>query len=340
MNEVSLLGIDLAKNVFQIHGIDRSGKVVLRKKLNRKQLITFVANIPKCTIAMEACGGSHYWARKFRDMGHEVKQIPPQFVKPFVKSNKNDANDAEGIVEAALRPNMRLVAVKSIEQQDALCLHRVRERLVRGRTALANEIRGLLHEYGIVIAQGIGKLRSQLPEIIELSNTALTDEGRELFRRLYEELCSFNERLKTYEKKIEDQSKASPACQKIMKIPGVGPMTATAVVASVGDAKLFSGGRQMSAWLGLVPRQHSSGGKEKLLGISKRGDSYLRKLLIHGARSILLLIERKGAEEKTMKWLKDLVDRRGSNKAAVALANKNVRIIWKLLTTDEVYMAV
>ena len=337
MKEISLLGIDLAKSVFQIHGVNKAGGVVVRKKLSRNQLILFAANLPRCIVAMEACGGSHYWARKLEEMGHEVKQIPPQFVKPFVKSNKNDANDAEAIVEAAMRPNMRFVATKSIAQQDALCVHRVRERLVRGRTALANEIRGLLHEYGVVVPQGIGKLRTMLPALIEQGEVNLSAEGCDLFHRLYEELSSFDERLKIYESKISAQAKESLPCQKIMKIPGVGPMTATAIVASVGNAHLFDNGRQMSAWLGLVPRQHSSGGKDKLLGISKRGDSYLRKLLIHGARSALLLVENTGGDERTKKWLKELVERRGSNKAAVALANKNVRVIWKLLTTDEEY---
>lgn len=337
MKEISVLGIDLAKNIFQLHGVNQNGKAVLKKKLNRQQLVLFIANLPKCIIAMEACGGSHYWGRKFQAMGHEVKLISPQFVKPFVKSNKNDAHDAEAIVEATMRPSMRFVAIKSIPQQDALCLHRVRERLVSARTSLANEIRGLLHEYGVVIPQGIHNLRETLPEIIEQDESTLSDLGRELFNGLYEELCAHDERIERYSKKIEAQAKSSDACQKIMKVPGVGPITATAIVASVGDANLFKDGRQLSAWLGLVPRQNSSGGKEKLLGISKRGDSYLRKLLIHGARAVLFKIKTSTDEGHKTRWLKELIERRGFNKACVALANKNARVIWKLLATDEVY---
>ena len=337
MKEVSVLGIDLAKSVFQLHGSDLNGKTVLKRKLNRQQLIVFLANLPKCIVAMEACGGSHFWARKFREMGHDVKLISPQFVKPFVKSNKNDANDAEAIVEAAMRPNMRFVAIKTTEQQDSLCLHRVRERLVRSRTALVNEMRGLLNEYGLIIPQGIEKLRTQFSDIIEDAENSLTSQSRDLFNGLYEELCSHDEKIANYETKIKFQSKQSESCQKIMKIPGVGPITATAMVASIGNANLFDNGRQMSAWLGLVPRQSSSGGKEKLLGISKRGDSYLRKLLIHGARSVLLKVKVNKDESERTKWLKELIERRGFNRACVALANKNSRVIWKLLTSEENY---
>lgn len=337
MKEINVLGIDLAKNIFQLHGTDCSGVTVLRKKLSRKELVLFIANLPKCTIAMEACGGSHFWGRKFREMGHDIKLISPQFVKPFVKSNKNDAHDAEAIVEAAIRPNMRFVAVKTVEQQDALCLHRVRDRLIKGRTALINEIRGLLHEYGVVIPQGAQNLRGRLPEIIELSESQLSDQARVLFTGLYEELCNCDEKVTLLDKKIQAQAKASESCQKIMKIPGVGPLTATAIVASVGNASLFENGRQMSAWLGLVPRQHSSGGKNQLLGISKRGDCYVRKLLVHGARSVLKLVEKSTKDDQKTRWLKQLLERRGHNRACVALANKNVRVIWKLLVTDEVY---
>ena len=338
MTEVTVLGIDLAKNIFQLHGVDGNGRIVLRKKLNRKQLVLFVANLPRCMIAIEACGGSHFWGRKFREMGHDIRVISPQFVKPFVKSNKNDVHDAEAIVEAALRPSMRFVALKSVEQQDALCLHRVRERLIKGRTALINEVRGLLHEYGVVIPKGAGHLKSRMPEIIELSENQLSPEIRELFAHLYKELCSYEERINFYDKKIHMQAKATESCQKIMKIPGVGPLTATAIVASIGNANLFKNGRQMSAWLGLVPRQNSSGGKTQLLGISKRGDSYVRKLLIHGARSVLIKNSMK--EDKRTKWAKQLLERRGHNRACVALANKNARVIWKLLATNEHYRAV
>ena len=335
--EISVLGIDLAKNVFQVHGVNHQGQGVFKKTLSRKGRILYVANLPPCMIAMEACGGSHYWGRKFTEMGHKVKLISPQFVKPFVKSNKNDANDAEAIVEAAVRPNMRFVAVKTVAQQDALCIHRVRERLVRGRTALINEIRGLLHEYGVVIPKGAWNMRTHLPAIIENSENHLSVQTKRLFQSLYEELCGFDDRAIFYEKQISLQAKASEDCQKIMKIPGIGPITATAIVATVGNANLFKNGRQMSAWLGLVPRQNSSGGKTQLLGISKRGDSYVRKLLIHGARSALLTVENSTKTDPRTLWLKEILKRRGHNRTCVALANKNARIIWKLLSTDEDY---
>jgi transposase len=339
MKEISVLGIDLAKNIFQLHGVSSDGHAILKKRLNRKQLIIFVSNLPKCVIAMEACGGSHYWARKFTEMGHEVRLISPQFVKPFVKSNKNDANDAEAIVEAVLRPSMRFVAVKTIAQQESLCVHRVCERLIGSRTALINEIRGLLNEFGILIPQGASHVRRLLPEIIELNESQLSQRARELFSNLYAELCSLDERIEVYDKKIKAEARSSELCQKVMQIPGVGPKTATAIVSSVGDANLFENGRQLSAWLGLVPRQKSSGGKSQLLGISKRGDSYVRKLLIHGARSVLRTLEASASEDPRTKWLKELLARRGYNRACVALANKNARVIWKLMTTDEVYRA-
>ncbi len=337
--EISVLGIDLAKNVFQVHGVNQQGQGVFKKTLSRKALILYVANLPPCMIAMEACGGSHYWGRKFTEMVHTDKLISPQFVKPFVKSNKNDANDAEAIVEAAVRPNMRFVAVKTVAQQDALCIHRVRERLVRGRTALINEIRGLLHEYGVVIPKGAYNMRTHLPAIIENAENHLSVQTKRLFQSLYEELCGFDDRAIFYEKQINLQAKASEDCQKIMKIPGIGPITATAIVATVGNANLFKNGRQMSAWLGLVPRQNSSGGKTQLLGISKRGDSYVRKLLIHGARSALLTVENSTKTDPRTLWLKEILKRRGHNRTCVALANKNARIIWKLLSTDEDYRA-
>jgi transposase len=227
--------------------------------------------------------------------------------------------------------------VKTTQQQEALCVHRVSERLIGARTALINEIRGLLNEFGIAIPQGAHHVRSQLPEIIELSEGQLSDRGRELFFNLYEELCALDERVDLYDKKIKAEAKSSEICQKVMQIPGVGPKTATAIVALVGNAKLFENGRQMSAWLGLVPRQNSSGGKSQLLGISKRGDSYVRKLLIHGARSVLRTLEGSTSEDPKTKWLKELLARRGHNRACVALANKNVRVIWKLMATEEIY---
>lgn len=332
MERVTTLGIDLAKSVFQLHGVDEKGRKVFSKKLTRKQLAPFIANLPKCTIAMEACGSAHFWARKFQKVGHEVKLISPQFVKPFLKSNKNDANDAEAIVEAALRPSMRFVAVKTVEQQDALCLHRVRERLVCSRTALINEIRGLLGEYGITVAKGPQRLRKQIAEIIEDENDELSPKARKLFDRLRCELCDFDEKIAEMDQEIHQLAKADDAAKRLMTIPGIGPITASAIAASVGNASMFKNGRQMSGWLGLVPRQHSSGGKTKLGGISKRGDRYLRKLLIHGARSVVIRIEKRN--DSQAKWIKHLVARRGMNRACVALANKNARIAWALIRSE------
>jgi transposase len=332
---ITVLGVDLAKNVFQLHGVDASGKVIVRKKLTRAKLIEFVMNLPSCLIGMEACASSHYWARKFQQAGHEVKLISPQFVKPYVKSNKTDRNDAEAICEAVTRPNMRFVAIKNIEQQDIQAIHRIRSGHVQRRTALANQIRGLLGEYGIIVPQGIKKLKKDLPLILEEAENGLSDLARELFADLYEQLKEVDKQVKKYDAKLEQLSGHSEVCQRLIQIPGVGAITATAIAASVGDTKIFKNGREMAAWLGLVPRQYSSGGKSLLLGISKRGDSYLRTLLIHGARSVIRRVNK--AENSQNTWLSNLIERRGHNKASVALANKNARVIWALMAKGTAY---
>ena len=333
---LSLLAIDLAKSVFQLHGVDPSGNVVLQKRLSRERLIEFIANLPSCTIAMEACGGANYWGREFEKLGHSVRLISPQFVKPYVKTNKNDSADAAAIAEAASRPHMRFVPVKKIEQQDIQGLHRVRERLVKSRTALVNEIRGLLGEYGIVLPTTVRKLRALLPAILDQSQE-MTSMSRDLFSTLLEELSELDQRIARLEERIEAIYQCHPACQRLSKIPGVGPMTATALLAAVSDPQSFKNGRQFAAWLGLVPKQHSSGGKERLFGISKRGDVYLRKLLIHGARSTVWRV--KGKTDSRSLWLQSLIERRGVNRAAVALANKNARIIWTLLAKETSFVA-
>lgn len=335
MKELSMLGIDLAKNVFQLHGTDKKGHEVLKKKLNRSKLAEFVANLPCCMIGMEACGGAHHWARKFTGFGQEVRLISPQFVKPYVKSNKNDQTDAEAIVEAMSRPNMRFVPIKGVWHQDVQGLHRVRERLMKNRTALSNEIRGLLQEYGIVVVQGIGRLKKELAWIIEDRTNELSPMGRELFEKLVEELKEVEKRIAYYDQKIEEIYRSNEVCQRISKIEGVGPITATAMVAAISDAKAFKNGRQVSAWLGLVPRQNSSGGKTVLLGISKRGDRYLRSLLVHGARAVLKTVSNK--KDRRSRWLIEKKKTRGYNRACVALANKNARIIWALMSSGEQY---
>ena len=335
---ITTMGIDLAKNVFQIHGVDENGKVLVRKKLPRSKLMEFIANTPVCLIGVEACGGSHYWVRQFKKHGHKVKMMPPQYVKPFVKTNKNDLNDAEAICEAVQRPNMHFVSEKSIEHQDIQSVHRIRQRLVRARTALANEMRGLLSEYGIILGQGIKVLRKRLPEILEEETLGdLTVLTREIFFKIYEEFCELDERVKFFDQKIEQIFRSNEACKRLAQIEGVGPLIATAAIATIGNPHHFKNGRQCAAWLGLVPRQSSSGGKTILLGISKRGDSYLRSLLVHGGRAVVAWLKDK--KDPRSNWIREKEKTRGKNKTAVAVANKNARIIWKMLKTGENYRA-
>lgn len=332
--KITTIGLDLAKDVFQIHAVDEYGKVVQKKKLKRKEMPTYFANLEPCLIGMEACGSSHFWARKLQSMGHTVKLMAPQFVKPYVKTNKNDAADAEAICEAVTRPNMRFVAVKSSHQQTILCLHRARRLLVTAKTAQANQIRGLLAEFGIVFPQGIKTLRSRLPDILEDAENELTLEMRELITNMDERLKDMIEDVEGLDLKIKLSNERNEMIVELMKIPGIGPLTASAMVATIGDFKEFKSGRELAAYLGVVPRQHSSGGKQNLLGISKRGDGYLRTLLIHGARAVIRFAETR--QEKN-DWLVRLIGRRNKNIAAVSLANKNIRIIWAMMTRGEAF---
>jgi len=334
--DITTLGIDLAKNVFQLHGVDKAGNVMLRKRITRAKLSEFMVNLPDCLIGMEACGSAYYWARKFRSMGHTVKLMAPQFVKPYIKSNKNDVNDAAGICEAVSRPSMRFVPIKNIEQQDLQSLHRVRSQLVKQRTAQANQIRGLLSEYGIIISKGISHVSRTLPSILEDAENTLTMLTREIFSDLYKKFKSLKNTVDDYTKKIEQIAKDDKRCQRLSKIEGVGPLTATAIIAAVGNASVFKNGRELAAWLGLVPRQHSSGNRTQLLGISKKGNTYIRTLLIHGGRSVVSVCDKKS--DARSRWIKDKKERCGINKTAVAVANKNARIIWALLTSGEDYV--
>lgn len=329
--QVKVLGIDIAKRVFQLHGINEKGRAILKKRISREQLSTFIANLPPCLIGMEACGGANYWARKFKAYGHEVKLMNPHFVKPYVKTNKNDAADAEAICEAVTRPNMRFVSPKSLEQQDIQALHRYRQRLVKQRTALVNQIRGLLTEYGFVVPQGINMLRVKLPQILEDQNYEFSALSREIFNQLYQELILADGQVKSLDKKITLLCREIENCQRIMKIEGIGPLTASALISAIGNVNIFKNGRHLAAWLGLVPRQHSSGNKQVLLGISKRGDKYLRTLLIHGARAFISFTKNRSI------WLENLIKRCGKQKAYVALANKNARIVWALLAKQVDY---
>lgn len=334
MKDIKVLGIDLAKNVFQLHGTTGKGKCVLRKRLSREKLITFVANLDPCIIGIEACMGSHYWGRVFQNMGHTVKIMSPRFVKPYVMSNKNDRNDARGIAEAVTRPDMKFVAIKNIEQQDVLLLHRARELVMKQRTAQANQIRGLLMEYGIIVPQGICNIKKLL-EVLDKNEDKLSTRSLTIFIQLYEQFKEYNERITIYDKQIEQIVEQDVVCKEIMKIEGIGPITASAITATVGDAKTFKNGREMAAWLGLVPKQNSSGNKIRLSGISKRGDCYVRKLLVHGARSVVNVCEKK--IDRKNEWVADKKLRRGYNKASVALANKNARVIWAIMATGECY---
>lgn len=335
--KVTTVGIDLAKNVFQVHGVDLRGKAAVRKRLRRTQVAVYFAQLPPCLIGMEACGGAHYWARKLEAQGHTVKLMAPQFVKPYVKANKTDAADAEAICEAVSRPTMRFVPIKNAEQQAILSVHRARQGFVRARTAQANQIRGLLSEYGITLPQGISHVANRLPSIIEDAENDLPGLFRDLLQRLVAHLKELNHQVQELEEQIDSWHRADEASQKLAKIPGIGPLTASALTASIGDAKSFKNGRELAAWLGLVPRQHSSGGKPVLLGISKRGDAYLRTLMIHGARSAVRVAKRKSTP--TDRWSTGLLDRRHMNVAAVARANKNARIVWALLAHGRDYNA-
>jgi transposase len=333
--KIVTIGLDLAKHIFQIHGVDAEGRPLLRRRLRRTQVTGFFANVPPCVVGMEACCGAHYGGRVIGRFGHTVRLIAPQFVKPYVKSNKNDANDAEAICEAVSRPQMRFVPAKSVEQQDIQAMHRVRSRLVGSRTQLANQIRGLLTEYGIILPQHISQLRRGLPLILEDGTNELTVFSRRLFASLYEELLSLEEKIEAIDEQIGTVYQASEPCQRIAAVEGIGPLIATALVAALSDGKTFKNGRQFAAWLGLVPRQHSSGGKARLLGISKRGDPYLRTILIHGARSVVYRASQK--TDRRSLWIADKQRRLGTSKACVAVANKNARIVWSLIARAEVY---
>ena len=335
--KITTVGIDLAKNVIQVHGVDKRGKTVLKKSLKRMQVLPFFANLPMYLIGMEACGSAHHWARKLQTLGHIVKLMAPQFVKPYVKTNKNDAADAEAICEAVTRPTMRFVPIKNGDQQAVLALHRARQSFVKARTAQANQIRGLLTEYGIVIPQGISHIATHLPDILEDGENGLPGVFRQLIDRLDLHLKELDHQIRELEIQIQAWHRANEDSRKLAQIPGIGPITASALVASIGDAKHFADGRQLAAWLGLVPRQHSSGGKQTLLGISKRGDTYLRTLLIHGARAVIRVAERK--TDHVASWLAGLMGRRNKNVAAVALTNKNARVVWALLAQDREYKA-
>jgi transposase len=331
---ITTIGLDLAKNVFQVHGVDEQGKTVLKKQLKRSQLLPFFANLAPCLIGMEACAAAHHWTRKLVSLGHDAKLMAPQFVKPYVKSNKNDARDAEAICEAVSRPNMRFVPIKTPAQQAVLSLHRARQGFIKARTAQANQLRGLLGEFGIAIPQGIRQLPTHVPDILEDADNGLPGVMRALVQRLWEHFQELDRQVGELDREIRRLQREDQASRRLAEIPGIGFLSASALAATIGDAKAFANGRQLAAWLGLVPRQHSSGGKEMLMGMSKRGDCYVRTLLIHGARAVIQQAERRNEADS---WLKKLLGRRNKNVATVAVAAKNARIAWAILAHGRDY---
>jgi len=331
------VGVDLAKNVFQVHAVDRNEKPVWRRKLNRAEWLKVLRETiePGCEIGMEACGSAHHWARKLREQGYSVKLIAPQFVKPYVKSNKNDANDAEAICEAMSRPNMRFVSVKTVEQQDIQAVHRIRAGLMDQRKAKANQIRGLASEYGLIAPKELLHLRRAIPCWLEDGENGLSSRFRKLLDGMWHDMMVLDDRVAEMDREIALIAASDPVAKRLQQLRGVGPMIATALLATVGDANQFANGRQMAASLGLTPKQNSSGGKDRLLGISKRGDAYVRSLLVHGARSVIRTAKAK--HDRLSQWVMRIATTRHPNVAAVALANKTARIAWAMMKNGTDY---
>lgn len=340
MSNITTVGLDLAKSVFQVHGADEDGKPVVRKRLRRAQVVGFFAKLPACLVGMEACSSAHHWARELQALGHEVRLIPPQYVKPFVKTNKNDAADAEAICEAVTRPTMRFAPIKSCEQQAVLMIHRARELLVRQRTMVINALRGHCGEFGIVTSKGACNVGRLIAIIEDRSDERIPDVARTTLLLLVDQMRAVHDQIMVLEKKLKAWHRGSEASRRLEAIPGVGVITATALVATIGDASQFRSARQLSAWLGLVPRQSSSGGKDRLSRISKRGDGYLRRLLVHGARAVLRWSrgeKKAGPKQGRTAWQQALLARRPTNVVLVAMANKTARIVWAMLSRNEPY---
>jgi transposase len=327
--KITRVGLDIAKQVFQVHAVDVHGKVCLNKQLARAKVLELFAQLPPCVIGIEACGSAHYWGRELTKLGHTVKLMAAQFVIPYRKRGKNDANDAEAICEAVGRPNMRFVAIKSEEQQSVLMVHRARSLVVANRTAQVNQIRGLLAEFGVVVPKGVARLRRELPGILEDAENGLPSLAREVLAGLLEQFHDFDTRVTAYDRQIRALAAASEPARRLMQVEAIGPQTATALVASMGDPHVYNNGRSYAASLGITPRQHSSGGKERLGRITRQGDSYLRTLLVHGARAYLRVVDKKTDAKGA--WARRLKERRHVNVAAVALAAKHARVAWAIL---------
>lgn len=339
MEKVTTIGIDLAKNHFQLHACNHKGKRLFRKTLTPSKSIELLSNYQKCLIGMEACGSANYWARKIRDLGHTARIIPPQYVRGFVRGNHNDANDAQAICEAVRQPHMRFTPIKESHHQDFQNIHRVRERLKGNKTALSNQIRGILYEYGIRIPKGDASLLKRLCELLD-HKVELSVLLKQEISELREEFLVLRDRLDAKTKMLESLARQDETCTRLMTIPGVGPIIATSIIGAVPNINDFKNGRHFAAWLGLVPGHKHTGGPNKkvvMLGITKRGDKYLRTLIIQGARAWLITAKR--YETKQAIWGRKLHDKKGYNKAAVAIANKNARIIWALMKNNESYIA-
>ena len=334
MHEVITIGVDLAKNVFQVHGVDADGAVLFRRQLRRRQVLAFFKKQPPCLVGMEACATAHYWAREIAALGHEVKLMPPHYVKPYVKRNKNDAADAEAICEAVTRPTMRFVAVKSAEQQSVLMLHRTRELLVRQRTMLVNAIRAHMAEFGVVARTGLPQVKDLLAVIADKEDERIPPLARTCLAGLARQLLSLEREIVGAERRIHAWHRTDEESRRLETTPGIGPITASALASSITDPHVFRSGREMAAWIGLVPRQNSNGGKERMGRISKQGDQYLRWLLVAGAMTVIRHAKRRGTTDP---WLADIIANKPTKVAAVALANKNARIAWALLRQGGTY---
>src|ERR1700686_2519824 len=333
MGDITTIGLDLAKSVFQVHAVDEMGSVMLRKRLRRSQVLAFFAEIPPCLIGLEACATAHHWARELIALGHEARLMPPNYVKAYVKRNKHDVADAEAICEAVRRPSMRFVPVKTAEQQSALMMHRARDLLIRQRTMLVNALRGHLAEFGLIEAQGLHKVARLIAIVMDEKDGRIPDIARQVLKIIVSHIEHIQTQIADLERQVLAWHKNNPVSQRRPTIPGIGPITATAIAATVADPNIFRSGREFAAWLGLVPRQTSTGGKARLGGISKRGDSYLRRLLVNGAPAVLL----RSKAGKNDPWLTSLLSRKPRLVAAVALANKTARVVWAVMSRQDTY---